>query len=464
MASIAAHAAMEKTRFVSLSHQYFPSFAMTTSQSDPAVPNHRKPKSKEIETYLKWLLDSHDFLEQMDVLRSIGLLEGLQEAAHMKFFERLMEKPVEKKALGEFLAKAHIGPEIEAQLGDNQFVAPRFFFESGSTLAYVIGESARQIRGKLPRKDRGLARTLEGQFLSNNFFGMTGFSGLVKHVEPTIGAFDPHYYGLFPFRDRAPEPDDRLSRESECAGFESLRDAISQCHKVFTTCSNFSFLTGPLVGGRSNALTKRALAEGLIRAGHKCKYHLAFHFEKIVLLSPENSEAPFSMRSAIKNKCLSVFPLVSDDELSKAHAVWNQELANWRNRKQLSDSSPLNKLEWHAGVLHEKAIPTAINSLVESFVAVRGDNLYRKGLTTYSWTDIAPHVTLVISLPDQALDRAVAVLREEIETANLLVKKFKSPIKYRFLDCQSLTPCEDPVAITKMCRSNKVAVIGAATH
>src|SRR5688572_6792167 len=89
-----------------------------------------------IAQYLKWLLRNHDFLLHMETLKDIGLLEGLQETRSLTFFTRLTEAIEEKDNLAKFLARAYITPALEALKQDRSAIPSRWFFESGSTVAY----------------------------------------------------------------------------------------------------------------------------------------------------------------------------------------------------------------------------------------------------------------------------------------------------------------------------------------
>jgi hypothetical protein len=426
---------------------------MNKAERGPAVQDssysHDRIDRNHIANYLKWLLGKHDFLEEMDLLSDIGLLEGLAIAKSLPFFKRLKECPGEKKSLGKYLSEMQLVHELPTA-GQSESPRVRCFFESGSTIAYVIGASAKHIRAKVQNANHD---AVDAHFCTNNFFGITAFSGLVTCVEPTIGSFDPHYYGLFSFSDL--EPTDDAAMQRECTGFYALTEVIRSSHKPFTTCSNFSFLTGPLVGGRSNALTKRALAQGLMNTnGGRPQYFLIFHLEKIVLLSPANVGTAFKMRDTTA-KCQSVFPTVPAQKLETIASRWNQLVAKDNSPQQLPP-----KLNWHASVLKDGRVPTQIASLARFFRRVRNDNLTSGTLDSTSWNHVAPHVTLVISVPEDLEERAFSFVEHEVETANTLFSNMDQGIQYQYLHPRSLAP-SGLESLRAAFKEQRVMLIGA---
>jgi hypothetical protein len=183
---------------------------------------------------------------------------------------------------------------------------------------------------------------------------------------------------------------------------------------------------------------------------------LIFHFEKIVLLSPANASTTFKMRDTTP-KCLSVFPTVSATDLATIRTRWNQ-LAKSNSLDQLPP-----KLDWHSTVLKNGQVQTEINSLGRFFRRVRNDNLTPRMLDTTAWNHVAPHVTLVISVPKDFEEQAFNLIEHEVETANMLFNNLDQGIQYQYLHPSTLAPAGLD-ALRGAFKAHRVMLIGAKAN
>jgi hypothetical protein len=224
---------------------------------------------------------------QIEALVRLGVLAGLvPQHQVVRFLKRLREGEDEKRrlatyALGHFIVK----PTAEK---DTIRLPKRVFFESGSTIAYLIGALAQWIE-----ENPGLPRPLVlPEVQTNNLLSLTAFVGLIDCVEHLRGRLYPKYLGFLPFEDDDPGDEDD-DDEDEAKIVMEIVDGIRTCSAVFVTCSNFSFLAGPVVGSRANALMKRSIHYGKQVAEKKPTYCLMFHFSKIIPIHwPEGAEQP----------------------------------------------------------------------------------------------------------------------------------------------------------------------------
>jgi hypothetical protein len=273
------------------------------------------------------------------------------------------------------------------------------FFESGSTICPVIGEYA-----------MALADPLQGSIvrpqtvLTNNMFALTALVNLVDSVIPIEGSFRTRYFGFFPFAEKEDAPLlDNTTRNrqlwtEEALAYSRLKSAIDQCDVVIATCSNFSFLAGPLVGRRANAITKHAMYVGKNR---RHEFVVMFHFEKIIPIAKDVK----GMQSP-KNTCYCVFPIPEKASVRFKGSAINHWHDDWINNRHNHIAA-----EFSNGVsqlANPKSLPSAIS-----------DVDFKR-----SWFDCGEHVRLLISLPERVLDEARLWLEREIQFANELTSKY----------------------------------------
>jgi hypothetical protein len=240
--------------------------------------------------------------EQILDLVRLGVLAGLIPRHQVvQFLVRLSEGADEKQRLAEFCL-SRLNKLIRTAEDGKQFIQKgRHFFECGSTIAYLIGALARLIEEKGPGKPLP-----HPEVLTNNLLSLTAFIGLIERVEHLRGRLDPKYFGFLPFRDEDPEDGDG---EDEAAKVEEIVREIKQCSSAFVTCSNFSFLAGPVVGSRANALVKRSIHYGKQMWGREANhsYFLLFHFAKIIPILPPVEQGEDQCFDRPKLRCRPVF-------------------------------------------------------------------------------------------------------------------------------------------------------------
>jgi hypothetical protein len=296
-----------------------------------------------------------------DSLRVSGFYTGIYEGELAKlFFKRLESDSEGKQCLSDFLLR-------EWDRGDKEFIEgiswnpiKKMFCESGTTFAKLISDFTRpENRSKLPRECH-----------TNNLLVETAWVNIVKDVFVEPGRFIAKYYGLFPFADTANEAD----VEYEAWGYDGVSRSVASSDVVLATCSRFSFVAGPVVGSRANAIFKNAMFS---KASEKKTFVLMLDFSKIIAFSA----APDGLTFKKPKDCICELPR-SGHEYPEVPAI-----------------SPWHK-QWH-----DKKVPQA-DELVTG---------YR--LKARSWIDVLPDIKILIALPEQKWKLAYDFLKEEVAAA-----------------------------------------------
>jgi len=227
----------------------------------------------ELKQYLEGLLRSVPASELFIETSGMHLYEGLAASPQVpQFLERLRKHVPEKTAVAKYAMEKFLSVELNSwdlQANENRSKGT-FFFESGSTIAYLIGALAEGIAGKLTDSattkspaHQAWARRFPYTVVTNNFFGLTAFTELVWAVKPTPGSLSTKYYGFLPFYENSPAhlsvEEAKRQKNREVENYSILERVIGRCQKIFATCSNFSLIAGPIVGERANALTKHVI-------------------------------------------------------------------------------------------------------------------------------------------------------------------------------------------------------------
>jgi hypothetical protein len=355
----------------------------------------------------------------------LGIYQGVlfgQEVGS-KFFRRLEDGPAQKSLLGEYcLKKCGLG-RIAEHLGDSKCEQGRLFFESGSTIAYVIGKFALALSNRRDSYISNMTRTggsgtlasirasapaLPASVITNNLIGITALSGLVTDVEPVQGRLDLKYYGFFPFGDDTPA--DRITLHREGLRYQNLADDVNQCSDVFATCSAFSFLLGPLVGSHANCVAKSAMYAGSHRwsPNDYKRFFLCFNFEKLVPLVDDYDQ---QLYLAEPQQCSQVF-LPPGPESIKGLKSWLKQNANL---------APLRN-QWHDDILfNKKTIEIPISEMLTN---LKNHKMKHSLLceSWFGWLGGGSGVNTLIALPaGETRGPAAAFLLREIDRINQIV-------------------------------------------
>lgn len=264
-------------------------------------------------------------------------------------------------------------------------------------MAYVIGEFALN----LARPFDGISEPArKAEVLTNNLFGLTALADLAMHVAPITGDLLTKYFGFFPSAEDDQHPsksgDPVAAWLREIKGYMRLREDIAECNEVIATCSNFSFLAGPLVGSRGNALAKHAIYSGRTRTA---EFAVCVHFEKIIPAHP----CAHAMRPP-KFECYCVFNGIPE----KTDAP----------RRDIGQTCHAEN--WHQ--LWLKRCKTATGELFEASSAHRP--VLNPGWELGTWLSEAPGMRILVSLPPENQELALQWLRQECKTVNKIVKPY----------------------------------------
>jgi hypothetical protein len=241
--------------------------------------------------------------------------------------------------------------------------------------------------------------------LTNNLFGLTAFPHLVQNVSPVKGNLMTQYFGFFPFAEVAPTTQRGWKRE--IVGYNRLADDIQQCNEVFATCSHFSALAGPLVGSRGNALTKHAICTGRTI---KCKFSIAFHFEKYIPLSPT---------------CFTRFHMSEAEDSHRVYprgkgGIWTQFDSALKNDSAIRGS-------WHVDHWLRRNDP-----LIDAFVSAAEyeDRLQLATRASQTWLDSCNGIYLLIALPEDDFKSAMEALKSDFDLAQKLAMAAMHDVKF----------------------------------
>ena len=354
------------------------------------------------------------------VLFTTGLMEGFSSPEMAKFLRRLLENDVQKRQLARYqIKKGGLG----SFFNKNNPISSQVFLESGSTIAYLIGSIASHTMktGSAPR------------FLSNNLLALTALAGIAE-VEPIQGTLLMKYCGFMPFRDDF-VTDPNVQANENNRYLRLIADARS-CEAYYCTCSNFSFLAGPLVGSRSNAITKRALSETFIlQPDRKAVFDWMFHFEKIV----PTSEYPEIQFQEVTSKCMCSFtqPNPEQRDAVRHSAEFGDFTKTWPSGKAMNPGH-----KWHLDYL-EKHSPD-LSPVLQISSAYHLNS---------SWIHTSKDMRLIIALPtlDASLtDTAFSWLVEEIERVNSVLDSVPDSVSYKLDNRKSAK--DDKVAVVSISR------------
>lgn len=214
-------------------------------------------------------------------LSEIGLLSGLKESKDSQFLERLGTASSQKANIATYMMRERDAKDPGVSFRTDQQeprAQEKMFIECGSTIVYFLGQFAEHLSRE---KSDGMTSAADSTVLTNSFFGLTSLVNLVGRVIPVEGNLDTKYFGFFPFNEEHPgDRHEEIRLESEVIAYNRIRHSISTCDQVVTTCSNFSFVFGPLVGSRANALTKHAIFA--CPRKQNARFVILLNFEKVI--------------------------------------------------------------------------------------------------------------------------------------------------------------------------------------
>lgn len=357
---------------------------------------HRiQQKLNEIAVYLGKVANHLPLNIALDHLRDLGLLEGMDnEIQNSEFLRRLKEHPEEKQAIAAFLNREAVDGGFPSLLWDS-FPYRRMFFESGSTIAFPIGEFARRLAAD-DQIQLGYRAPIE--VLTNNLFALTALANLVKSVAPVNGSLVTKYYGFFTSAEENEHPNSETEPalraklwKKEVEGYRRLRDDVAECDVILATCSNFSFLAGPLVGSRGNAIAKHAIYTG---KHPEAQLAVALHFEKLIGMTGNPIDIPMQ---APKKECYCVFPLSESKRKKLADTIHQLEERNWHHH-------------WGKG---------AKVAAIEVLEAAADHHLVLKQSEfADTWIEKAAGNRLLVGLPHDNLAVALSWIQREVDHAN----------------------------------------------
>lgn len=357
--------------------------------------------AKELYKAINRWLDTRRLGDLVDKIVRLDLLLGLQKATtSSQFLKRLDEAEKQKDsmaryAMDEFFKKEVPEPESVKTI----------FFESGSTIAYLLGYVARHVR--LCCTDDG--QKFASRIVTNNMFALTAFADLFERVEPTTGWLTSKYFGFFPFYDIKPESNEGWRHELQ--KYEELSSTVQECDLIFATCSNFSLLAGPLVGSRANALLKHVLHTA---RKSSAKVIEMFHFEKLVPVTG----GPDTVDVGDQNNVEMILP--------SEHCSWAfQEPSNIK-------CADLPEFHAQQETAHHKCLAGEASGripVVELGARARQFSVRDPGAQD-SWLNWAKGTDILIGLPKGLEKGAAEFLEKEIEGVNQILTKRNVDVEY----------------------------------
>lgn len=379
----------------------------------------------EVEELIKELT----FSQISQELRAIGLFEGIEHSTpNPSFLDRLLKHAEGKFAMAKYLM-LNPGPagSTPFRLAETIYDEPRrhsryksVFFEAGSTIAYVVGAYAKALRAahsSASKVDDPLSINLAPGAISgitNNLFALTALADLVDSISPVPGESLTKYYGFFPFSDKPDGPQVSSSEAEEvlaawldeARNWTALSQRVRECDVVFATCSNFSFLAGPLVGSRANALAKHAILSGSV--GGSTEAILLLDFSKLVPISdaPERIKSRTRIElSAPTENCFCVFPISKNLR------------SGFRGARRSFDQG-----SWHASWWSKPK--TAICRLAEKSMLFKG---MAGTIDGAAWLEKCPGLRVLIGLPDNSDVRSAChdVIKQECRLAETICPGLK---------------------------------------
>lgn len=332
----------------------------------------------------------------IESLRKRGLFRGVEkQELDPKFIKRLNDHDEQKELLAKYLNRPEPIDDGFPSLAWTSDTPQRIFFESGSTVAFVIAKFAENLDNALmyPEVQYGLG---QHEIVTNNLFALTALTGLVKRVSPVEGNLLAKYSGFFSSaeKDEAPNSTSSIGWKKEIVGYNRLCEDTEDCTHIFATCSNFSLLAGPLVGSRGNAIAKHAIFS---RKNAETKFCVLFHYDKLIRMTDDTRVTENEKKTL--DECFCVFHV----------------------DKQLADNlvdgiQALKNSQWHGQWIKEKrreSIDAFIDAVEQYHAALK-----RPGLTRGNWSDEALGKVIIIALPNDNTERAYALIEQECEYFN----------------------------------------------
>lgn len=416
------------------------------------------PSVKELVDQLHSLIDVLPVATLLKPIQDYHLLQGLLHAgAEMQFFDRLQDAAEEKAKLAKYSYEKCGLKAVVAEFRDQRKPhVQRLFFESGSTIAHVIGVFAEHLFDTQQIVARSLAgkngtseSRLPVKIVTNNLTGVTALAGLADDVEPVQGRLSLKYFGFFPFGD----DDNSVDIGTEARRYNLLVRDVEQSDVIFATCSNFSFLAGPLVGTRGNCLFKRAMYDAALGwdGVPARKFYLMFHFSKVVPVI--NSYGPFEFDQP-KESCGCVFGATLSDV--------NTAIDTWLDSADAKDPvgrAPFRK-SWHNR--YSELLASGAREYVH--LSIPADDFSRKAAASRAkllphpnggwidWVMTANGASLLVSLPNENIEDAVAVLKEEIQRVNEIFQHARLVKRYRIIN--ESTAVDDGVVEIDVCQTS----------
>ena len=362
----------------------------------------------------------------MEEIRSLGLQLGFETSNPntpdmTDFFSRLSADREQKERLAEFLCRRDFQngkyPSLMFGRPRDKHVREsksRPFFECGSTIAFVIGQFARDL-SKLRFQDANTILMHEPELdivLSNNMFCGSSLANLVTEVVTVSGYLSTKYAGHLPCPESwGNEPTGAATIRSsfEMKFYNRLCEDIATCDRILATCSNFSFVAGPLVGSRANAIAKHAIGSA---RNSKCDYATCFTFAKLLPITTLPSEIGASAHAinGIEN-CRIVFPRGNSEniEVDAIDSVWHRNLFQRKVRAEFEEFQEQISQSFSDGALRTSARST--------------------------WGDVARDAYVIVSLPMEKGELIKIWLKNsELPAAERIMEQLKLPLKFELSD------------------------------
>ncbi len=364
-------------------------------------------KEQHIVDWVNKAVKNWPLMSQTELLNEIGLLEGMKNLKQFSYFERLARSQEAKVKIAEYTLRLPSFADVfAAEESQGSLPTVKLFLESGSTLAYVIG---------LLAKTASISkRPLRFDVLTNNYFGMTGLAGLVANVDLLPGSFDSTFFAFLSFAESLPDfnqnPEIPIRESTQ---FQQIQNQIMHTDHVFTSCTHFSLLGGPLDTSRANAITKRAIFQGVASWRHRkerSSYVLA-HVDKIVPLTKELRTVNNSIES-----------------FDSAYAVFAPICRGWPDKSiGLSDLDKFENASWLEQMIDSKGEKVIADYLRKITRAYESSTTINYNLT---WLEAARHTDLLIGIPPRGSQEYINALVQEIKFTNQLLLNWEIPMKF----------------------------------
>jgi hypothetical protein len=357
-------------------------------------------------------------VEAVRMVDKMGLLVGMGALHESEFYSRLFDATEQKENMADYLldraplvgALRDYG-DMKAADAEKDVIADlgSVFFESGSTIAYLIGKLATKI-AELRRSEP--KPPFQADVVTNNFWGTTAFANLVRNIQPTWGKLERRYFGFFPFDTNPPAVYSQALIKRYMDDVERLWDKITLCSTIFGTSSEFSFLAGPIVRSFQNALFKRVMHAALPRRDQRL--YLLVHFAKLVGVHSFRSKQ-WQMGVPAKD-CYCVFP---------PHKK-SVQLLSALGQQPKEDGAEASR-QWHSTWANGSSRNFPAGDLWEAWQqgGPKASNLH----FDQPWLNCAANVRIVIGMPED-FESALNWLRNEIIVVNEALKRVEIPTRY----------------------------------